>query len=39
MQTAAAAALFGETSFEGRLPISIPGLAKRGDGIAKAAAR
>ncbi len=37
MQTAAAAALFGETSFEGKLPISIPGLAKRGEGIAKAA--
>jgi len=35
MQSAAAAALFGETSFEGKLPISIPGLAMRGDGIAK----
>lgn len=37
MQTAAAKALFGEAPFEGKLPISIPGLAKRGDGIAKAA--
>jgi beta-N-acetylhexosaminidase len=36
MQTAAAAALFGETAFEGKLPITIPGLAKRGDGIFRA---
>ena len=37
MQRAAAKALFGETGFEGKLPVSIPGLAKRGDGIAKGA--
>jgi beta-N-acetylhexosaminidase len=37
MQKAAAKALFGEAAFEGKLPVSIPGLAKRGDGIAKAA--
>jgi beta-glucosidase-like glycosyl hydrolase len=36
MQTAAAAALFGEAPIDGKLPVSIPGLAKRGDGIAKA---
>ena len=36
MQKAVAAALFGEAAFEGKLPVSIPGLAKRGDGIAKA---
>jgi beta-N-acetylhexosaminidase len=35
VQKAAAAALFGEAAFEGKLPVSIPGLAKRGDGIAK----
>ena len=39
MQKAVAAALFGEAAFEGKLPVSIPGLAKRGDGIAKPAAR
>jgi beta-N-acetylhexosaminidase len=33
MQKAVAGALFGETAFEGKLPISIPGLARRGDGI------
>jgi beta-N-acetylhexosaminidase len=37
VQTAAAKALFGEAAIEGHLPITIPGLAKRGDGIAKAA--
>ncbi|MCM3874815.1 MAG: glycoside hydrolase family 3 protein [Thermoanaerobaculia bacterium] len=37
-QAAAVQALFGETAIGGRLPITIPGLAKRGDGIAKAAA-
>ena len=36
MQKAAAKALFGETGFEGRLPVSIPGLARRGDGITTA---
>ena len=38
MQKAAAKALFGEAGLEGKLPVSIPGLARRGDGIAKAAA-
>ncbi len=38
IQKAAAKALTGEAAFGGKLPISIPGLAKRGDGIAKAAA-
>ena len=37
-QTAAVAALFGEAAIGGKLPITIPGLAKRGDGIARAAA-
>ena len=37
IQKAAARALAGETGFEGKLPVSIPGLAKRGDGIAKTA--
>ncbi len=36
-QVAAAQALFGESAIGGRLPITIPGLANRGDGIAKAA--
>jgi beta-glucosidase-like glycosyl hydrolase len=36
-QTAAVQALFGEAAIGGKLPITIPGLAKRGDGIAKAA--
>ena len=36
-QTAAVQALFGETAIGGKLPITIPGLAKRGDGIAKPA--
>jgi beta-N-acetylhexosaminidase len=34
-QAAAVQALFGETAIGGRLPITIPGLAKRGDGISK----
>jgi beta-N-acetylhexosaminidase len=34
-QIAAVKALFGEAPIEGRLPITIPGLAKRGDGIVK----
>lgn len=35
VQVAAAKALFGEATIDGRLPITIPGLAKRGDGISK----
>ena len=35
VQIAAVRALFGEAAIEGHLPITIPGLAKRGDGIAK----
>lgn len=38
-QVAAARALFGEAAFSGRLPVTIPGLAARGDGIQKPAAR
>jgi beta-N-acetylhexosaminidase len=34
-QAAAVQALFGETAIGGTLPITIPGLAKRGDGISK----
>ena len=34
-QAAAVQALFGETAIGGKLPITIPGLAKRGDGIVK----
>jgi beta-N-acetylhexosaminidase len=34
-QVAAAQALFGESAIGGKLPITIPGLAKRGDGIEK----
>ena len=34
-QAAAVEALFGEIAIGGTLPITIPGLAKRGDGIAK----
>jgi beta-N-acetylhexosaminidase len=37
MQTAAVAALFGEAGFEGKLPVTLPGVARRGDGIAKPA--
>jgi hypothetical protein len=32
-ETALAKALFGEIAIGGRLPVSIPGLAKYGDGI------
>jgi beta-N-acetylhexosaminidase len=35
MQLAAVHALFGETPVSGKLPITIPGLALRGTGIAK----
>ncbi len=35
VQAAAVKALFGEAAIEGRLPITIPGLAKRGDGITR----
>lgn len=38
-QAAAARALFGEAAFSGRLPVTIPGAAARGDGIQKPAAR
>ena len=34
VQAAAVRALFGEAAIEGHLPVTIPGLAKRGDGIA-----
>ena len=36
-QVAAVQALFGESAIGGKLPITIPGLAKRGDGIEKPA--
>ena len=36
-QVAVVQALFGESAIEGHLPITIPGLAKRGDGIEKPA--
>ncbi len=36
-QVAAARALFGEAAFSGRLPVTIPGAAARGDGIQKPA--
>jgi beta-N-acetylhexosaminidase len=36
-QVAAVQALFGEAAIGGKLPITIPGLAKRGDGIEKPA--
>ena len=36
-QVSAVQALFGESAIGGKLPITIPGLAKRGDGIVKAA--
>lgn len=39
VQTAAARALFGEAAVGGRLPVSIPGIAARGDGIQKPAVR
>ena len=37
-QIAAAKALFGEAPFRGRLPVTIPGIAARGDGLQKPAA-
>jgi beta-N-acetylhexosaminidase len=36
-ETAAVEALFGEIAIQGRLPVTIPGLAKYGDGIQLAA--
>jgi beta-N-acetylhexosaminidase len=39
VQAAAVKALFGEAAIEGHLPITIPGLARRGDGIVKGVAR
>jgi len=33
-ETAAVKALFGEIAIGGKLPVTIPGLAKYGDGIA-----
>ena len=38
-QVAAARALFGEAGFSGKLPVTIPGVAAKGVGIAKPAAR
>jgi beta-glucosidase-like glycosyl hydrolase len=35
MQAAAARALFGETGISGRLPVTIPGVAERGTGVAR----
>src|SRR5438132_2306996 len=35
MQVAAARALFGEAGFEGRLPVTIPGMYTRGHGIVR----
>lgn len=39
IQTAAVAALFGEADIGGQLPVTIPGIAERGAGIARAASR
>ena len=39
LQVAVPRALSGEAAIEGRLPVTIPGLARRGDGIAKARSR
>jgi beta-N-acetylhexosaminidase len=39
IQIAVARALFGETAFTGRLPVTIPTLAARGTGIQKAASK
>jgi beta-N-acetylhexosaminidase len=33
-EVSAVRALFGEISLRGRLPVTIPGLARRGDGLA-----
>lgn len=38
-EVSAAKALFGEIEFHGHLPVSIPGFASRGTGIARVAAR
>ena len=38
-QVAAVQALFGENGFSGRLPVTIPGVAARGAGVLKPAAR
>jgi beta-N-acetylhexosaminidase len=38
VQTAAARALFGEVPIEGHLPVTLPGIAKRGEGIVKSVA-
>lgn len=38
-ERAAARALFGEIAISGKLPVSIPGLAKVGDGIGVAASK
>ena len=35
MQVAAASAIFGDAPFSGRLPVTIPGLYRRGHGIAR----
>ena len=35
MQVAAASAIFGESRFSGRLPVTIPGMYKRGDGLSR----
>jgi beta-N-acetylhexosaminidase len=39
VQAAAARAVYGETGIEGRLPVTIPGIAPRGTGILKGAYR
>jgi beta-N-acetylhexosaminidase len=39
MQAAAARALFGETEISGRLPVTIPGIAQRGDGVVREGGR
>jgi beta-N-acetylhexosaminidase len=33
VQRAAVSALFGETAIGGKLPVTIPGIARRGDGV------
>jgi beta-glucosidase-like glycosyl hydrolase len=39
LQKAAARAIFGEAPFTGRLPVTIPGLHRRGEGLERAASR
>ena len=39
VQTAAVRALYGEAAIEGRLPVTIPGIAPRGTGLRKEAIR